>query len=57
MNAISKKIVISRLIDKGINASDASNYCDSVLINIDDFSDYNSMYSFLVENYGKIIIN
>lgn len=56
MSSISKKIVISRLIDKGINAVEAQNYCDNIMISVDDFSDYNTMFTFIVENFGKIII-
>ena len=53
---IGKKIVISRLIDIGISMQDASNYVDSILINADNFSDYNTMYDFIVANYGTLII-
>ena len=53
---IGKKIVISRLVDAGISMQDADNYVSNILINADNFSDYNSMYNFLVANYGKLII-
>ena len=53
---IGKKIVISRLIDIGISMQDADNYVDNILINSDSFSDYNTMYDFIVANYGKLII-
>ena len=56
MTNIGKKIVISRLIDIGISMQDASNYVNNILINADNFSDYNSMYKFIVANYGKLII-
>ena len=56
MTNIGKKIVISRLIDIGISMQDASNYVNNILINADSFSDYNSMYNFIVANYGKLII-
>ena len=56
MTNIGKKIVVSRLIDIGISMQDASNYIDNILINSDNFSDYNSMYDFIVANYGKLII-
>ena len=56
MTNIGKKIVISRLIDIGISMRDAYNYVNNILINADNFSDYNSMYNFIVENYGKLII-
>lgn len=54
LNAISKKIIVSRLYDKGIkiNESDLDNY----LISMDNFPDYNSMYDFIVNNYNKLII-
>ena len=53
---IGKKIVISRLIDIGISMQDANNYVNNILINEENFSDYNTMYNFIVENYGKLII-
>ena len=53
---IGKKIVISRLIDTGVSMQDASNYVNNILINVDNFSDYNTMYDFIVANYGKLII-
>ena len=56
MTNIGKKIVISRLIDIGISMQDADNYVDNILINSDSFSDYNTMYDFIVANYGKLII-
>ena len=56
MTNIGKKIVISRLIDIGISMQDASNYVNNILINEENFSDYNSMYDFIVKNYGKLII-
>ena len=56
MTNIGKKIVISRLIDIGISMQDASNYIDNILIDSDNFSDYNTMYDFIVANYGKLII-
>ena len=56
MTNIGKKIVISRLIDIGISMQDADNYVNNILINEENFSDYNSMYDFIVANYGKLII-
>ena len=53
---IGKKIVVSRLIDTGVSMQDADNYVNNILINADSFSDYNSMYNFIVANYGKLII-
>ena len=53
---IGKKIVVSRLIDTGVSMQDADNYVNNILINADSFSDYNSMYDFIVANYGKLII-
>ena len=53
---IGKKIVISRLIDIGISMQDADKYVDNILINTENFSDYNSLYNFIVANYGKLII-
>ena len=56
MTNIGKKIVISRLIDTGVSMQDASNYVNNILINANNFSDYNSMYDFIVINYGILII-
>ena len=53
---IGKKIVISRLMDAGISMQEAENYTSNILINADNFGDYNSMYDFIVANYGKLII-
>ena len=53
---IGKKIVVSRLIDIGVSMQDANNYVNNILINADNFSDYNSMYDFIVVNYSKLII-
>lgn len=53
---IGKKIVVSRLIDTGVSMQDASNYVNNILINANNFGDYNSMYNFIVANYGKLII-
>lgn len=50
----SKKIIQSRLLDKNIaiNITDLDNY----IIDIDNFTDLNAMYNFIVENYNKLII-
>ena len=53
---IGKKIVVSRLIDTGVSMQDADNYVNNILINVDNFTDYNTMYNFIVANYGKLII-
>ena len=53
---IGKKIVVSRLIDTGVSLQAAGNYVNNILINADNFSVYNSMYNFIVANYGKLII-
>jgi hypothetical protein len=54
LSNISKKIIQSRLYDKGIiiNIADLDNY----IINPDDFTDNNSMFDFIVNNYNKLII-
>ena len=56
MTNIGKKIVISRLIDIGISMQDADNYVNNILINEENFSDYNTMYNFIITNYRKLII-
>ena len=55
---IGKKIVVSRLIDAGVSMQEASNYVNNILINEENFSDYNSMYNFIVANYriGVVIL-
>jgi len=56
LSSIGKKIVVSRLIDNRISISVAEKYIENLLIDSDDFTDYNSMYDFIVANYGKLII-
>ena len=54
LTATAKKIITSRLYDKGIiiNPEQLNNY----IINSDNFTDNNSMYDFIVNNYGKLVI-
>ena len=54
LSAISKKIIKSRLEDKGIfiNESDLDNY----IIATNSFTDCDSMYNFIVDNFGKLMI-
>ena len=55
LSAISKKIIKSRLEDKGIfiNVNDLDNY----IIDKNSFTDYDNMYNFIVDNFGKLIIS
>jgi len=54
LTATAKKIITSRLYDKGIiiNPEQLNNY----IINSDNFTDNNTMYNFIVNNYGRLII-
>ena len=54
LTTTAKIIITARLYDKGIiiRPSDLDNY----IINSDNFTDNNSMYDFIVNNYGKLVI-
>lgn len=52
---ISKKIIQSRLLDKGI-IIDISDL-DNILIDNNSFTNLNSMYDCIVSNWNKLIIN
>lgn len=54
LSAISKKIIQSRLLDRGIviDTRDLDNY----IVNTNTFEDNNSMYDFVVNNYGTLVI-
>jgi hypothetical protein len=54
LSAISKKIIASRLYDKGIIIDPAS--LDNYIIDTNNFSDMNSMYEYVTNNYNKLII-
>lgn len=54
LNETSKKIIVSRLYDKGIMIKPSN--LDNYIIDPDTFADYNAMYDFIVNNYGKLII-
>ncbi len=56
LSSIGKKIVVSMLVDNRISMDVAEKYVENLLIDSDDFTDYNSMYRFIVANYGKLII-
>ena len=56
LSSIGKKIVVSRLIDTGVSMQDANDYVNNILINEENFSDYNTMYNFIITNYRKLII-
>lgn len=57
LSAISKNIIASRLYDAGIRDTKKINeYLDNVLIDPATFTDNNSMFDFIVNNYGKLII-
>jgi hypothetical protein len=54
LSAIGKKIIQSRLLDKGIiiDTKDLDNY----ILNTESFTDNNQMYDFIVNNYGTLVI-
>lgn len=54
LTLISKKIIQSRLYDKGIivNMEELDNY----IVDPDLFSDLNSMYNSIVNNYNSLVI-
>ena len=54
LTSIAKKIITSRLYDLGIkiNTSDLDNY----IVDESLFTDNNSLYNSIVNNYGKLII-
>lgn len=57
LSAIAKKIIASRLYDAGItDQSEVSAYLDNVIINRESFFDNNSLFDFIVCNYGKLVI-
>ena len=56
LSSIGKKIVVSMLMDNRISMDVAEKYVENLLIDSDNFTDYNLMYDFIVANYGKLII-
>lgn len=55
LTTISKQIIQSRLLDKNINVTLLD--LDNILIDPDSFKDNNTMYNFIVSNWGILIIN
>jgi hypothetical protein len=54
LSSIGKKIIQSRLLDRGI-VIDINNL-DNYIIDANIFIDNNSMYDFIVNNYGMLVI-
>lgn len=54
LSATAKKIIQSRLYDKGIKVELTD--LDTILIDTDNYEDNNTMYNAVVENYEKLII-
>ncbi len=54
LSAISKKIIQSRLYDRGIiiDIKELDNY----IIDTDTFTDNNQMFDFIVNNYGTLVL-
>ena len=57
LSAIAKNIISSRLYDAGITDTKKVNeYLNNVLIDSATFEDNNTMFNFIVNNYGKFVI-
>lgn len=54
LSGISKKIIQSRLLDKGITIDISE--LDTIIVNKDDYTDLNNMYDDIVNNWGMLII-
>lgn len=54
LSTIAKNIITSRLYDKGITINPLE--LDNYIIDSNSFTDNNSMYDSIVNNYGKLII-
>jgi hypothetical protein len=52
LSGIAKKIIESRLYDKGVKAVNL----DNILIDPDDFKELNDMYDWVVNNYNVLEI-
>lgn len=57
LSAIAKNIIASRLYDAGIkDIKRVNEYLNNVIIDSTTFTDNNSMFTFIVNNYGKLVI-
>ena len=57
LSPISKNIIASRLYDAGIKDTKRVNeYLNNIIIDSAAFTDNNSMFNFIVNNYGKLLI-
>ena len=57
LSAVAKNIIASRLYDAGIKDTKRVNeYLNNILIDSTSFTDNNSMFNFIVNNYGKLVI-
>lgn len=54
LSNIAKKIITARLVDRNIKIDESE--LDDYIIDSERFADNNSMYNFVVENFGKLII-
>ena len=57
LSAIAKNIITNRLYDAGITDTKRVNeYLNNIIIDSTAFTDNNSMFNFIVGNYGKLLI-
>jgi hypothetical protein len=54
LSVIAKKIIASRLMDRGIEFSQWE--LDNYMIDNSKFENFNELYDFVVKNWGKFII-
>jgi len=57
LSAIAKNIIASRLYDAGAtDTKQVNEYLSNIIIDSATFTDNNSMFNFIVGNYGKLLI-
>jgi len=57
LTAIAKKIITTRLYDAGVtDTKQVNEYLNNIIIDSAAFTDNNSMFNFIVNNYGKLLI-
>lgn len=57
LSSIAKKIIANRLYDTGVtDTKQVNEYLNNIVIDSAAFTDNNSMFNFIVNNYGKLLI-
>jgi len=57
LSSIAKKIIANRLYDAGVtDIKQVNEYLNNILIDSATFTDNNTMFNFIVSNYGKLVI-